>query len=440
MYEIQRNSDFQAGATLTVRVPEEDIDKKALYTILADQPDFILPFKHRAIDGQTEFTYHVGNRSKLVYLSGNRSPVEYAELWTGVLQPLLDCWDWFMSPYSFVLKPEYLYCDRDGKTICYVYVPSVKACSDYDSLKMVATEIAKQNHVTDIGLENAVVWAIQDFNPVELLQLLKPYKANAIIQTIPKQKQPDESVRHIVQQEHSGKKDPELPALSEAQQAQPVSQKKSDVIAINYPPDGKSLREKKAKRGIDASKKEPAAKQKPPSKDKGGLFKKKRQQQEIIQGAAAMPLQSASVREQPLHQINSQHIDINSQHTDNDDDFTQLDIHDYDGPRFRCIGSAEYPKAIEIIADIGGTFTIGRYDASLGVKQSHYEFDKKAKAVSRRHAAVERSANGYYVVDLGSTAGTFLNGQKLPPNAPFLLERGTRVSFGNAGADYIWEE
>ena len=60
--------------------------------------------------------------------------------------------------------------------------------------------------------------------------------------------------------------------------------------------------------------------------------------------------------------------------------------------------------------------------------------------MSRRHAAIEREESGYFLMDLASSAGTFVNGQKLIPNVPQALENGCRVSFGTGGADYIWNE
>jgi len=60
--------------------------------------------------------------------------------------------------------------------------------------------------------------------------------------------------------------------------------------------------------------------------------------------------------------------------------------------------------------------------------------------VSRRHAALERNADIYSIIDLSSSAGTYINGHKLPPNTPFELVNGYRVSFGNCGADYVWEQ
>jgi hypothetical protein len=436
MYEIHSKSDFQAGATLIVRIPEEDIDKKAFYTIQSEQPDFVLPFRHRAIDGQIEFTYQIGNRSKLAYLSGSRSPGEYADLWLGLLQPLLDCGDWFMTPYSFVLKPEYLYCDKNGKSVSFVYIPSVRACSDYDALKSMVTDVAKQNHVTDVQLENKVVWAIQDFNPNDFLQMVKPYKASALQERTPKpQHEPASAPKQkAAQPEQPVQKQAVEKSVAEQPAAEkPVAEHKPDDISIRFPPGGKTLKEKKPKGGLFGPKKEKEAKPPQEAKEKGGFWgKKKTQQQEIIQGAAVTP-KPDPMREQPIIPVYTPPVDM-------DDDVTQLDINETDAPKFRYVGVGGHPSVIEVVAAEGGIFSIGRFDVSVGVKQSSFEFDKKTKAVSRRHAIVERSADGYMIVDLDSAAGTFINGQKLPPNIPSPLEQGCRVSFGHSGADYVWEE
>lgn len=123
-----------------------------------------------------------------------------------------------------------------------------------------------------------------------------------------------------------------------------------------------------------------------------------------------------------------------------DYDVTQLEMNESKGTHFRYVGNGGHPNAIDVNIGVNEVFTIGRFDVSVGNKQCDFEFDKKTKAVTRRHAALECGENGYSITDLSSSAGTFINGQKLPPNAPFKLESGSRVSFGHSGADYVWEE
>lgn len=103
------------------------------------------------------------------------------------------------------------------------------------------------------------------------------------------------------------------------------------------------------------------------------------------------------------------------------------------------MGDQTLPRKIPVSLPVGGVFSIGRYDVTVGRRQSDFEFEGKTKAVSRYHAAVERTEEGYTVSDLDSTAGTYVDGERLTPNVPRALTRGCRVSFGTAGADYIWE-
>ncbi|HTT77891.1 MAG TPA: FHA domain-containing protein, partial [Candidatus Binataceae bacterium] len=51
--------------------------------------------------------------------------------------------------------------------------------------------------------------------------------------------------------------------------------------------------------------------------------------------------------------------------------------------------------------------------------------------VSRRHALLERTADGYRLSDCGSTNGTFVNGHRI--TAAVLLREGDEVRFGARG-------
>ena len=85
-------------------------------------------------------------------------------------------------------------------------------------------------------------------------------------------------------------------------------------------------------------------------------------------------------------------------------------------------------------------FVIGRFDISVGRKQCDFEFKEDTKAVSRRHASIERTASGYAIVDLNSRAGTFVNGNRIIPGEQCPIRNGDRVSFGNLGADYVFDD
>ena len=104
----------------------------------------------------------------------------------------------------------------------------------------------------------------------------------------------------------------------------------------------------------------------------------------------------------------------------------------------RLIGLGELPETIPLILQ-ESPFIVGRFDVSIGRKQSDFEFAWVTKAVSRRHASIERTESGdFAVVDLDSRAGTYVNEKRIEPGKPCYIRDGDRISFGVAGADYIF--
>jgi hypothetical protein len=57
-------------------------------------------------------------------------------------------------------------------------------------------------------------------------------------------------------------------------------------------------------------------------------------------------------------------------------------------------------------------------------------FGALEKGVSRIHAAVERSEDTLTIVDMGSSNGTHLNGQRLLPDQPRVLRDGDEIRLG----------
>ncbi len=76
--------------------------------------------------------------------------------------------------------------------------------------------------------------------------------------------------------------------------------------------------------------------------------------------------------------------------------------------------------------------TIGRWDADNGVFPDIDldAFDEDAK-VSRRHARIRRNNGSYFIEDLGSTNGTYVNrGRRLLPGNALILNDGDEVIVG----------
>jgi pSer/pThr/pTyr-binding forkhead associated (FHA) protein len=75
---------------------------------------------------------------------------------------------------------------------------------------------------------------------------------------------------------------------------------------------------------------------------------------------------------------------------------------------------------------------LGRLDAAHGIFP---DLDLTADGgleggVSRRHAKIHQKGNRFFIEDVGSANGTFLNGQRLTPYLPHPLQKGDKVQLG----------
>jgi pSer/pThr/pTyr-binding forkhead associated (FHA) protein len=58
------------------------------------------------------------------------------------------------------------------------------------------------------------------------------------------------------------------------------------------------------------------------------------------------------------------------------------------------------------------------------------DLDAFAMGVSRRHALIRSTGNGYVLIDLNSSNGTWLNGQRLVPTRIYELPSGAVITLG----------
>jgi len=91
----------------------------------------------------------------------------------------------------------------------------------------------------------------------------------------------------------------------------------------------------------------------------------------------------------------------------------------------------DLPKYIEVqfVEDL---FVIGRATRTGESTGAHYEFGAEITPISPLHAQIERKEGSYFLQDLGSSNGTFLNGNKIESNKPYLIEDGDKIAFAIA--------
>jgi hypothetical protein len=73
---------------------------------------------------------------------------------------------------------------------------------------------------------------------------------------------------------------------------------------------------------------------------------------------------------------------------------------------------------------------LGRRNGSDKPDMDLHDFDAVNKGVSRRHASVLWREGELHIVDNGSANGTFINGERLVPYQPWVLQHGDDVRLG----------
>ena len=68
------------------------------------------------------------------------------------------------------------------------------------------------------------------------------------------------------------------------------------------------------------------------------------------------------------------------------------------------------------------TFDLGREGCDVNIPDD--------ALISRRHARIDVRNGQFFIEDLGSTNGTFINGRRLLPNTPEMLESGSEIGLG----------
>ena len=93
--------------------------------------------------------------------------------------------------------------------------------------------------------------------------------------------------------------------------------------------------------------------------------------------------------------------------------------------------AAPIPASFNVNKGIDGISMIP-IDASSVIAGNSDAVDIKLenRFVSRRHFQVRFDSDVFYISDLGSTNGTYLNGNKLSPNEDHILRDGDRVGLG----------
>jgi 3',5'-cyclic-nucleotide phosphodiesterase len=100
----------------------------------------------------------------------------------------------------------------------------------------------------------------------------------------------------------------------------------------------------------------------------------------------------------------------------------------YDGVLILQVGSETAPLLVQIRTEIILGRSPGQDDGRTYINLEPY--DAELSGVSRKHAALVRNRQAVYVVDLNSTNGTCLNGERVAPGDETRLRDGDELTLG----------
>ena len=95
-------------------------------------------------------------------------------------------------------------------------------------------------------------------------------------------------------------------------------------------------------------------------------------------------------------------------------------------PQSQPGASGDAELAIEVGPDTGQSFKVGASAARIG-RSPDNDLILRDPATSGHHARLERRGTQYFIVDLGSTNGTLVNGEPVQEKE---LKHGDKVTIG----------
>ena len=111
-----------------------------------------------------------------------------------------------------------------------------------------------------------------------------------------------------------------------------------------------------------------------------------------------------------------------------------VDIPDERTRFLRAQSPSPSPALVSLQKDRCPDITLEQDHLILGKSRSQADIILPGDTISRKHARIERRTDGYYVTDLFSTNGTFLDGHRLESGQAVVLRDGAQLTF--ATLDY----
>lgn len=442
--------EFVGGKTyVTVSIPEE-ADEIAYKTITYSTPVFLPPVTLSELNGEQIFSYDVtADRFLRVSMLPNAmTPLEFLTFMKNITDAVVNCDDYFMSPLNLLINEEYLYVNTKSFDVRLLYVPFTESvCTDTEinsQVFKISRRFAKTNGLEWQGVITRL-WNMSESTSV--------YDANEMFTSLYNEYSRNEASSGAIQREAIQRETPyhteEKAETTRDVQQEPVKSKKAGLFSKKpetvkqssgagkfsgkpFEATAAAAKENKPDKKI---KEKP---EKPVKEAKGGFFSSGNKHQPAVFTQTIAQQSNTTARQQPNEDDNTQ-PPRGAVTWDESDDTTQPPRgamlvssarFDYSGGK----NDKELPQTIRVELQ-DGKFTIGRI--KNGKNTCDFTFSDKTPGVSHIHARVTQRNGIYYITDLNSTYGTFVDHCKIEPMREVELKGGEEVSFSSE-VDYLF--
>ncbi len=474
--------------TLKAERPEA-LDRVTLNVNLKDCPDFLLPFKAVRFNSETVLRYRQPEHAvSLQYKDMVLNKKEFVRLYANLLMPFIKGKDWFLDYHNLYIHPAYIFIDKKTETASYMYLPVQQAVhTDAEILAFFKKLLTKadikddrkflvnlfqyfergnatllslyqfllketdtvqpsgQPYVPETSERNTVQKLVQEIPAkLEQIEVKKPQKAKHVFpfQT-GKNKSEDSSdalltaesfetdrlQEDLSEDEIINALFGEKPARAKRMKEKPQKEKSRNEKLQNEKLQNEKLQNEKLQN--EKLQKEMISSEKSPDSIVRSPKEKRTEEKKTLFGRffggkkAKQEPESPGLTPEHLRQMQNQ-----LREDDFDDGHTVVleDSPAEGGCCLRLVFSSMTgaPENIRITPS-KDFITIGRI--SRDENRPDAAFPPDFKGVGRKHARLERRADSYYLVDLGSVNHTYLDGEALIPNRPYLLKAGSEVAF-----------
>ncbi|MCX4307107.1 MAG: DUF6382 domain-containing protein [Acetatifactor sp.] len=403
-------------------VAESDtLDRIALRVIKQDCPDFLLPVRIMEIDGRKEVRYELSDGVRLSYGCAELTRKEFSHLLEKMLLPFKMCGDWFLDYHNILLDADYILVGRKEDTVRYLYIPVAEYAQTEAQVKGFFEEFILRTSISDDSQYT-----------VKLLRTLKGEDANlmTLLDMLIREKQQIQEAREG--REKVAERKPVQEDAPDEGAGRTHSGEELGVQGISGNLIGKLFGEdEEADKGRKTGAGENGKKAVREKQERGGLLdrllgKGRRE------GDPENRRSKVSGREEQEQRKTSEISRVAREQAEvimeEAEDVTQIEetasVSSEGMLRLRLIESSGYrcPPLMEI--DLRrGSVTVGRRGKD-GQAKADYCFEAALSFISRRHLRLEREADEWVIVDLGSENGTFVNDEALAANIRYPLRRG----------------